>query len=228
MIGSGWAVYVWAVNNSRNLEASLGYYITPLLNMAVGAAVFRERIGRIGAAAIALAALGVVLETVALGHPPLIALFLAVTFWAYGVIRKRIDADAQTGLFVECLLMAGPGLAYVVWLHHIGGGIFGRSLGGSLLMATAGPATVVPLALFAWTARRLPFSTMGFLQFIGPTAGILRRHHHRRSPHPLRAVSFGFIWAGAATFVSGPGGPRDSFKGRRRRRRSGAGRAGRR
>ena len=171
MIGSGWAVYVWAVNNSRNLEASLGYYITPLLNMAVGAAVFRERIDRIGAAAIALAALGVVLETVALGHPPVIALFLAVTFWAYGVIRKRIAADAQTGLFVECLLMAGPGLAYVVWLHHTGGGIFGRSLGGSLLMATAGPATVVPLALFAWTARRLPFSTIGFLQFIGPTAG---------------------------------------------------------
>ncbi len=203
LIGSGWAVYVWAVTNGRNLESSLGYYITPLLNMAVGALVFRERIDRIGAAAIALAAVGVVLQTLALGHPPLIALFLAFAFWGYGIIRRQVDADAQTGLFVECLLMAGPGLAYVIWLHHAGGGIFGRSPGGSLLMATAGPATVAPLALFAWAVRRLPFSVMGFLQFIAPTIGFAIGIANGETLTPLTAVSFIFIWAGAGVFVLG-------------------------
>jgi len=203
MIGSGWAVYVWSVNHGRNLEASLGYYITPLLNMAVGALIFRERIDRIGATAITLAVVGVGLQTAALGHPPLIAMFLALTFWGYGLIRKQVAADAQTGLFVECLLMAGPGLAYVIWLHHIGGGVFGRTAGSSLLMMTAGPATVAPLALFAWTARRLPFSTFGFLQFIAPTIGFVVGIANGERLTELGIVSFLFIWAGAATFIFG-------------------------
>jgi len=203
LIGSGWAVYVWAVTHGHNLESSLGYYITPLLNMAVGMVVFRERVDSVGAAAIALAVVGVILQTVALGHPPLIALFLACTFWGYGIIRKHVDADAQTGLFVECLLMAGPGLAYVIWLHHAGAGIFGRSLGRSLLMAAAGPATVAPLALFAWTVRRLPFSVMGFLQFISPTIGFAVGIANGERLNPMTGASFLFIWAGAATFVFG-------------------------
>jgi chloramphenicol-sensitive protein RarD len=203
LIGTGWSVYIWAVNNGRNLEASLGYYINPLLNMAAGAVLFRERIDRIGATAIALAAIGVVLQTVALGHPPVISLVLALTFWGYGIIRKRIDVDAQSGLFVECLLMAAPGIAYVLWLGHAGGGLFGRSLGGSLLMASTGPATVVPLALFAWTARRLPFSTIGFMQFIGPTMGFAVGLATGESLTPLRAVSFVFIWLAAAIFAFG-------------------------
>ncbi|HEY5072663.1 MAG TPA: EamA family transporter RarD [Caulobacteraceae bacterium] len=202
-IGAGWAVYVWSVTNGRNLEASLGYYITPLLNMAAGAALFRERIDRWGALAIALAVVGVGLQTWALGHPPLISLFLAGTFWAYGLIRRRVETDAQAGLMVECLLMALPGIAYVLWLQHQGGALFGRSLSGSLLMAVTGPATVVPLALFAWTARRLPFSTLGFLQFIGPTMGFAVGVVTGESLTALRMVSFVFIWAGAALFVFG-------------------------
>ncbi|HEY5105610.1 MAG TPA: EamA family transporter RarD [Caulobacteraceae bacterium] len=203
LIATGWSVYIWSVNHGRNLEASLGYYINPLLNMAVGAVRFRERIDRFGAAAIALAAIGVVLQTLALGHLPVISLVLALTFWGYGIIRKRIDVDAQSGLFVECLLMAGPGLAYVLWLSHAGGAVFGRSVGASLLMATSGPATVIPLALFAWTARRLPFSTMGFLQFIGPTIGFFVGLATGETLTPLRAVSFVFIWSSAVVFVAG-------------------------
>ena len=203
MISSGWAVYVWSVNNGRNIEASLGYYITPLLNMAAGAAFYRERIDRFGAIAIALAAVGVVLQTVALGHLPTIALFLALTFWGYGLIRKRIAVDAQTGLFVETLLMTIPGLAYVVWLHHAGGGIFARTPGHTLLMMVAGPATVAPLALFAWTARRLKFSTLGFLQFISPTIGFLVGLATGERMSPLEGVSFVFIWAGASVFAFG-------------------------
>ena len=108
-IASGWALYVWAVNHGRNLESSLGYYINPLMNMAAGALLFRERIDRIGLSAIALAIIGVVIQTIALGHLPVISLVLATTFWIYGLIRRQIDVDAQAGLLIECLFMAGSG-----------------------------------------------------------------------------------------------------------------------
>ncbi|HEY1447896.1 MAG TPA: EamA family transporter RarD [Caulobacteraceae bacterium] len=203
MISSGWAVYVWSVNNGRNIEASLGYYVTPLLNMAAGAAFFRERIDRFGMVAIALAATGVALQWAALGHLPIIALYLAATFWGYGLIRRQIDIDAQTGLFVECLLMVAPGLAYVIWLHHSGGGVFTRTTGQTLLMLTAGPATVAPLALFAWTARRLPFATIGFLQFISPTIGFMVGLVMGERLNGMGVASFAFIWTGAAVYVAG-------------------------
>ena len=202
-ISSGWGVFVWSVNNGHNIEASVGYFITPLLNMAVGALFFRERIDRFGAVAIALATGGVVLQTLALGHPPLIAFYLALTFWVYGLIRKQIAVEAQTGLFVECLLMTVPGLIFVLWLHHAGGDIFGRSVGGTLLMMTAGPATVAPLALFAWTARRLPLSTFGFLQFLSPSIGFLIGLAVGERPDALGWVSFAFIWAGSAVYMLG-------------------------
>jgi chloramphenicol-sensitive protein RarD len=202
MIGSGWAAYVWAVNNGHNLESSVGYYITPLLNMAVGAVVFRERIDRYGVCAILLATTGVVLQTVALGHPPVLALFLAAAFLVYGIIRKQVDADAQTGLFVECLLMTVPGLIYVVWLYHHGG-VFGHRLGASLLLLVTGPATVIPLALFAWTTRRLPLSTIGFVQFIAPTIGFFIGLADGETLSPMMAVSFLFIWVGAVVFGLG-------------------------
>jgi len=203
LIFVNWAVFVWAVDDGHNLEASLGYYINPLLNMAVGAALFRERIDRIGATAIVLAVAGVVLQTVALGHPPLISLAVAGAFCGYGVIRKRVDASAQAGLLVECLLLFPLGLAYAIWLHLHGGGVFGRSIPSSLLLATAGPMTVFPLALFAWAARRLPFSTVGFLQFIGPTMGFATGLETGEPLTPLTALSFGFIWIGALVFVFG-------------------------
>jgi len=203
LITANWATYVWAVNNGRNLEASLGYYINPLLAMAAGALIFRERITRLGWCAIGLASLGVVLQTLALGHPPYVSLVLALAFCGYGILRKQVDADAQTGLFIECALLVLPGLALQFWLARQGHVLFGRTFGSTLLMATAGPMTVIPLALFSWAARRLPFSTVGFLQFIGPTIGFgvgLAMHEPMTA---LRAVSFVFIWAGALVFILG-------------------------
>lgn len=202
-ISSGWGVFVWSVNNGHNLEASLGYFITPLLNMAAGALIFRERIDRFGALAIALAATGVALQTIALGYPPLIALYLAFTFWVYGLIRRQIAVEAQTGLFIECLLMTLPGLVGVIFLHSVGGDIFGHGVGPSLLMMVAGPVTVAPLALFAWTARRLPLSTFGFLQFISPTIGFLIGVGVGERLTPLGVVAFAFIWTGSAVFMLG-------------------------
>jgi chloramphenicol-sensitive protein RarD len=203
MIVSGWAVYVWAVNNGHNIEASLGYYINPLLNMAIGALLFRERINAIGLAAIALAAIGTVLQALALGHLPLIALFLALTFTIYGVIRKRIEIDAQAGLFVESLLMLPPAIALVLWLGHTGQARFGHGAPITLLLLAMGPITVAPLAFFSWTTRRLPLSTVGFLQFIGPTLGFLIGLAVGERLTTLGLVSFGFIWSGVALFVFG-------------------------
>jgi chloramphenicol-sensitive protein RarD len=203
LIGSNWAVYIWAVNNGHNIDSSLGYFINPLLNMAVGALLFRERIDAVAWTAIALAAIGVALQTAALGHLPVISLFLAVSFCTYGVIRKRVAVEAQTGLLVECLLIAVPGIAYLGWLYGNGGGAFGHTLEPSLLLLLAGPLTVAPLALFAWAARRLPFSTLGFLQYIGPTLGFLTGIETGETLTPLRAVSFVFIWSGALVFVFG-------------------------
>jgi len=203
LIAANWSVYVWAVNNGRNIEASLGYYIIPLMAMAAGALLFHERITRLGMIAIALAAIGVALQAVALGRLPLISLVLAISFGGYGVIRKMVDADAQTGLFIECALLAIPGVIFLAWLSKHGHVTFGSNTRATMLLMTAGPVTVAPLAIFAWVARRLPMSSIGFLQFIGPTIGFFIGVATGEPLTPMGIVSFVFIWSGAAVFIYG-------------------------
>jgi chloramphenicol-sensitive protein RarD len=198
-----WTIYVVAVDAGRVIEASLGYYINPLLNMAVGALFFKERMPLTGKVAIGLAAVGVAVQTAALGHLPLVSLGLAISFCAYGILRKQVKADAQTGLFIECLYLALPGLAYVVWLQQSGTAHFLDGPGVALLLLAAGPATVAPLALFAWSARRLSLTALGFLQFVAPTLQFLVGLWLGESFTPMRALSFGFIWAGVAVFAWG-------------------------
>lgn len=202
-IAANWVVFIFAVNNGQLLESSLGYYINPLVNMAAGAVIFRERIDRWGAGAIGAAAVGVVIQALALGHLPLISLTLAFSFGAYGVLRKMVQAEAQTGLFVECLFVGGIGAAYAVWLELSGGGHFMASPMTGLLLALAGPITAVPLALFAWAARRMPLSAMGFIQFMSPTISFAIGVIEGEPFTPLRALSFVFIWGGAAIFAYG-------------------------
>ena len=201
LIGANWALYVWGVNAGRVLESSLGYYLTPLLNMAAGALIFRERFDGFGLAAIVLAGLGVALQGLALGHFPWVALVLALTFGAYGVVRKQVQADAQTGLFIECLFLAIPGALWMGFLTLSGQGHFDDSPPAAAWLLAAGPITAIPLVLFAWAARRMPLSAMGFLQFIGPTIGFGIGLAQGEPFTLLRAVSFAFIWAGAATYI---------------------------
>ena len=201
LIGVNWGLYVWATTHGATLEASLGYYINPLLNMAAGAVLFRERIGRLGMVAIALAAVGVVIQTLALGRPPWISLTLAFSFAAYAVIRKRVPADAQTGLFVECLLLLPFGLMWLGWLSSQGLGAGFDTPANIAWAIAAGPATVLPLALFAWSARRLPLSTVGFILFLAPTLQFAVGVWAGEAFTPLRALSFVFIWAGVAVFL---------------------------
>lgn len=203
LIGANWLIYVIAVNSGRTLEASLGYYINPLMNMAAGALFFRERIDRYGYAAIVLAAAGVVVQTIAVGHPPIMSLALAVTFCAYGLIRKQVAADAQTGLFVETAILALPGLAWVFVLQSGGEGHLGAGVWPTLLLLAAGPLTVAPLALFSWAARRMPLVWLGFVQFIAPTLAFMVGVWSGEPFTPLRAVAFGFIWVGVAVFAFG-------------------------
>ena len=201
LIAANWSIYIWAVNSGRVLETSLGYYINPLLAMAAGALIFDERIDRLGAVAIALAAVGVAVQAVAIGGLPLVSLALAFSFGGYGIVRKRVRASAQAGLLIECLLLVGPGLAYVLWLQHAGLGHLGASLPATVWLLACGPITAVPLVLFSWAARRIPLSTLGFLQFIGPTIAFVIGVMQGESFTPLRAASFLFIWGGAAVFA---------------------------
>jgi len=198
-----WSIYVFAVTANHVIEASLGYYINPLMNMAAGALLFRERISREGAVAIGLAVIGVAIQTAALGHLPVISLGVALSFCLYAILRKQVKADAQTGLFIECAYLAVPGLLYVLHLQSTGVGHFGSAVGVTTLLMMAGPATVVPLALFAWSARRMPLSAMGFLQFIAPTLQFLIGVILGEAFTPMRALSFVFIWAGVAVFAYG-------------------------
>lgn len=201
LIAANWSIYIWSVNSGRVLETALGYYINPLIGMAAGALIFREKIDRLGLLAIALASLGVVVQAVAIGGLPIVSLALAVSFGGYGIVRKRVAASAQTGLLIECLLLAGFGLAYVVWLQARGVGHLGASLPATAWLLSCGPFTAVPLVLFAWAARRIPLSSLGFLQFIGPTTGFIIGVAQGEAFTPLRAVSFVFIWSGAAVFA---------------------------
>ena len=201
LIAANWGVFIWAANSGRMLETSLGYYILPLINMAAGALIFGERLDRMGSVAIGLAAAGVALQAAALGHLPLVSLALAATFGGYGIVKKRVSAEAQTGLFIECALLTIPGALFALWLQARGGGHFGDGPAITSLLVACGPITAIPLVLFAWAARRVSLSTMGFLQFIAPTMtfviGVLQGEPLGR----LRVLSFALIWAGVAVFA---------------------------
>ena len=202
LIGLNWGIYVWATTHHATLEASLGYYINPLLNMVVGLWLFREKIDKWGWIAIGLAAVGVLFQALALGRPPWISIVLAISFATYGVIRKRVPIEAQAGLFIECLLLVPFGLAWVMWLQRTGAGVGFDSPGHVAWALANGPATVLPLALFAWSARRLPLSTIGFIQFLAPTLQFLVGVLAGEPLTGLRIASFAFIWGGAAVFAA--------------------------
>ena len=203
LIATNWTIYVFAVSGGKTLDASLGYYLNPLLNMLAGAWFFRERMDWAGKLAMLMAFVGVALQTVALGHAPWISLALAISFAGYGIIRKQIAVDAQTGLFMECLILSLPGLAWLFWLETQSAGHFSQSPTTAFWLLMAGPATVIPLALFSWAARRMPLSSMGFLQYLAPTIVFVIGALQGEALSPLRITSFGFIWLAVVIFAIG-------------------------
>ena len=214
LIAFNWGLYIWAVNAGHVVETSLGYFINPLVTVALGVVVLRERLRRPQWIAVACAAAGVAWLTWSAGSPPWIALGLAGSFALYGLVRKLVPVDAVAGLGVESLFMFLPALAYVLWAEagHGGGFIGGWSLGTQLLLVFSGVVSAVPLVAFAYGVRRIPLSLVGLLQYIGPTLQLLLGVWFFREPFTaVHALGFGAIWLGLAIFA-GEG----LWRGRRR------------
>ena len=214
VIAFNWGLYIWAVNAGHVVETSLGYFINPLVTVALGVVVLRERLRRPQWIAVACAAAGVAWLTWSAGSPPWIALGLAGSFALYGLVRKLVPVDAVAGLGVESLFMFLPALAYVLWAEagHGGGFIGGWSLGTQLLLVFSGVVSAVPLVAFAYGVRRIQLSVVGLLQYIGPTLQLLLGVWFFREPFTaVHALGFGAIWLGLAIFA-GEG----LWRGRRR------------
>ena len=204
LISVNWLIYVWAVTHEHTVDASLGYFINPLLNVVLGVFVLNERLSRAQWFAVTLAAIGVVYLTFVLGRPPWIALALAASFGLYGLIRKVASVEAVPGLATETLLLAPFAVAFLLWSEAHGSGTLGHtSVTVNALLLGSGLVTALPLALFAYGARLIPYSTLGLLQYIGPTLQFLIGVMVFQEPFPAaRAVGFILIWAGLAVYAA--------------------------
>lgn len=199
LISGNWLVYVWAVAEHRVIEASLGYYINPLVFIAFGVAFLGERLSRLQVAAVALAAIGVASLVIGAGAFPWISLVLAASFSSYGLVRKTTPVGAMPGLFVETALLAPFAAVFVLLLVETGGSHFANGdVGADALLVFAGPATVIPLVLFALAARRLPLNVMGFLQYIGPTLQLMLGLYFGEPFTRAHMIAFSLIWAALA------------------------------
>jgi len=204
LLSGNWLTYIWSVNNGHVIDASLGYFITPLVNVLLGYTLLHERPRRAQWIALAFAALGVLWLTVQTGRLPWIALVLALSFGLYGLIRKVVAVESLPGLATETLLLTPLAAGYLAWLGTQGTGAFGR-LGAAtdLLLLGSGIATAVPLALFAYGARRIPLSTVGLTQYIGPTMQLLCGVFFFGEPFPrARAIGFALIWCALAIYAA--------------------------
>jgi chloramphenicol-sensitive protein RarD len=205
LLTANWFVYIWSVNNGHVIDASLGYFINPLVNVLLGVLVLRERLRRGQWLAIALAACGVAWLTWQAGQLPWIALVLGCTFGGYGLLRKTAALAALEGLSLETMILFPAALAYVAWLSWHGQNTFANSDAGATrsLLAAAGPITAIPLLLFAAGARKIPMAVLGLLQYLSPSMQALLGvwFFHEAFPLP-RLIGFIVIWSGLALYVA--------------------------
>lgn len=203
LIGINWGIYIFSVVSGRMLESSLGYYVNPLVNVLLGVVVLGERLERPVRFATALAALGVASMAVSLGQPPWISVALAFSFGLYGLLRKLAPVGALTGLLIETLLLLPVAAGFLVSRAMAGRGAFlnaGATL--DLLLLLSGPLTAVPLLFFGAAARKLPLSTLGFLQYLSPTIQFLLAVLLYREPlDTARLGAFVLIWAAVGVFA---------------------------
>ena len=202
LISINWLVYIWATNNEHVVEASLGYYINPLIIIGFGVILLKEKMRPLQWVAVTIASIGVLVLTIDYGRLPWIALVLAISWGSYGLIKKQLGLGALEGLAIETLISAFFYLAYLVYIGNQGTGQFGNSWGLTILLISAGAVTAIPLLLFNGSTNRLPFTTIGLLQYITPTlqfsVGVWVRHEDMPT---ARWIGFLIIWVALTTLA---------------------------
>ena len=197
LIAANWTIFIYSVASQQIVESSLGYYILPLLSIALGVMLFGERLSRLRLWAIGLAAAAVAAQALAFGHLPWIALALAFSFGFYGYFRKLIAVDPLDGLLVEMLVLLPAVLAVMIYWDAAGRLAFTAATPlRDLMLLGAGPVTAVPLGLFAASAQRIRLSTLGFLQYLSPTISLVIAVLWLGEPFtPVNAITFGCVWS---------------------------------
>lgn len=206
-IATNWFTFLWAIAEDRVLEVSLGYYVTPLLNVLLGVVFLGERLRRTQGVAVALAGVGVAILTFEAGTLPWVSVLIAVSFAGYGLLRKTVAAGPEVGLAVETTLMLPVVVGWFLWRGPLTGGVAAPAFaaadpGIQFLVALSGPVTLVSLVWFTHGARRLPLSTLGILQYLSPTGQfLLAVFVFDETFSPLHLTAFAFIWVGLALFT---------------------------
>lgn len=203
LISVNWFLFIWSIHAGRATEASMGYYIFPLVAVLIGRLVLSERLSRTQWVAITLAATGVMSLTIGLHILPWISLVLASTFGLYGLLKKRLDLGPVISVSAEVLILCPLGLGWLIYLHMGQGGAFGQELTQSLLLMASGPITAMPLILFSFGARRLTMSTVGIVQYINPTLQFLVAVLIFGEPFGVvHLIAFALIWSALAIYSS--------------------------
>jgi chloramphenicol-sensitive protein RarD len=202
LVSANWFIYIWAVNTDQMVEASLGYYINPLVSVLLGVFILRETMTKAQVVSFILAAIGVILLTASYGRFPWIAIGLAVSFGLYGLAKKLIKVDSDVGLTLETMTTAPFALIYLIYLSTKGDiSLFHLSAGTDLLLIAAGAVTAVPLLYFAKGAQRIPLYMVGFLQYIAPTLTLILGVFLYGEPFThTHLVAFTFIWSALTIF----------------------------
>ncbi|NGN99676.1 EamA family transporter RarD [Grimontia sp. S25] len=203
VIAANWLIFIWAVKNDLMLDASLGYYINPLINVVLGMVFLGERFRKLQWVAVTLAFLGVAIQVITFGSLPWVALVLACSFGCYGLLRKKINVDAATGLFIETLVLMPVSLIYLMFIaSSTTSDMMQNSWGLNLLLIAAGVVTTLPLLCFNGAATKLRLSTLGFFQYIGPTIMFMLAVGLYNEPFTTdKATTFAFIWTALAIFT---------------------------
>ena len=203
LVSINWITYIWAVNHGHVVEAALGYYINPLIIIAFGVLLLREKLRPLQWVAVGIAAVGVLVLTIDYGRLPWVAISLALSWGSYGLVKKKLNLGALEGLAIETLISFIPYVGYLIYLGQQGTGQFGHKPLLTILLISAGPVTAIPLLLFNGSTTRLPYSTIGLLQYITPTIqfsiGVWLRHEDMPT---ARWIGFIVIWFALAALAT--------------------------
>jgi len=201
LMAVNWSLFIWTIDQERVLEAALGYYINPLVSVALGVVLLGERLTRIQTLAIGLAAIGVIFFGASFGVLPWVPLTLALSFGLYGYFRKIIDVGPAVGLFIETMWLSLLALPYIFWLIQTGASQWNDTSWTPWLLIASGPATALPMVWFAAAARRVPLATVGMLQYLAPSLNFLIAVFvFGEAVTYAHIVTFGLIWTALAIF----------------------------